>query len=39
MVDYHYTRDDLLKAIEAIGIRPGDTPWNQERRRRRFLYG
>ncbi|QKD19637.1 AAC(3) family N-acetyltransferase [Mesorhizobium sp. NZP2077] len=24
MMDYHYTREDLLKAIEAIGIRPGD---------------
>ncbi|RUW70355.1 AAC(3) family N-acetyltransferase [Mesorhizobium sp. M2A.F.Ca.ET.067.02.1.1] len=24
-MDYKYTREDLLKAIEAIGVRPGDT--------------
>lgn len=24
MMEYHYTREDLLKAIEEIGIRPGD---------------
>jgi len=23
-MDHHYTREDLLKAIEAVGIRPGD---------------
>jgi aminoglycoside 3-N-acetyltransferase len=23
-MDHHYTREDLLKAIEAVGVRPGD---------------